>query len=241
MIKHLVSLLFDSVPQKHDKNLEKLLSLVSKCESSSLIVAPEVFLGGFDYENLDSLLDLAPLATAKLKEASQDRIIVTTMLERSDDEIYNFAKVFYGGEVVHQRAKAKLFRFGDEHKYMSEGSFDEVEIIEVAGIKLGVVICFELRFKELWQRLEGCDIIAVTAWWGEARSQNFASLTNALAIMNQCFIVASDSQNESCTALSGIVDPFGIEVRNGKDEIKSVEFSKKRIESMRRYMNVGIK
>ncbi|WP_324171796.1 hypothetical protein [Sulfurimonas sp.] len=34
----------------------------------------------------------------------------------------NFTKIFYNGEVVYERAKARLFRFGDEHKYMSEGS-----------------------------------------------------------------------------------------------------------------------
>ena len=61
-------------------------------------------------------------------------------------------RFFYNGEVVYERAKARLFRFGDEHKYMTEGSDEEFKIVEVDGLKIAVFICFEMRFKELWQK-----------------------------------------------------------------------------------------
>ena len=214
--------------------------MVEGCGKNSLIVAPEVCLSGFDYENYESVLDFASIATDALKEASKEKIIVMTMLERTGGEIFNFAKIFYNGEVVFQRAKARLFRFGNEHKYMSEGSGDEIKIIEIAGIKIGVLICFELRFKDFWQQLEGCDVIAVPSWWGVLRTEHFRVLTEALAVMNQCYVVASDSQNAECTGLSGIVRPHGEVERNGAKASLECSFDRKEIVTMRRYMDVGI-
>lgn len=214
--------------------------MIGKCPPKSIIVAPEVCLSGFDYDNYESTLDIAHIATEALGEASKEKIIITTMLERSGNEIYNFAKIFHNGEVVYQRAKAKLFRFGDEHKFMSEGSDEDIRIVEADGIKIGVLICFELRFKEFWQKLEGCDVIAVPSWWGVLRSEHFKVLTHSLAVMNQCYVVASDSLNDTCTKLSGIITPHGKDERNGEREILQADYSVREIESMRRYMDVGI-
>ncbi|QOP44779.1 carbon-nitrogen hydrolase family protein [Sulfurimonas paralvinellae] len=235
----LCSLLFETTPD-YEKNLQTLLGLISETNDKSLIVAPEVCLTSYDYENMEVMLRFAPHATAALKKASRKKIIILTMLEEREGEVYNFAKVFYNGGVVYERAKAKLFRFGDEHKYMKEGSVDDFEIIEVDGIKIAVFICFELRFKELWCQSEGADVIAVSSWWGELRSEHFKILTQALALMNQCYVVASDSKNSECTRLSGIIDPQGKEQRNGNTPCLTQAYSKKEISLMRRYMDVGI-
>lgn len=237
----LCSLLFDVIPNSYQKTLDKLIELIEQAPKDSLIVAPEVAISGFDYENYEELLEFSNVITNKLKSASYGKIVVTTMIQRSGSEIFNFAKVFYNGEVVFQRAKARLFRFGKEHEYMSEGSDSDIVILDIDGIKLGILICFELRFKSFWQKLEGCDVIAVPSWWGSSRSQNFLSLTNALAILNQCYVVASDSLNESCTKLSGIIDPFGVDERNKDKEILMKKLDYKQIELMRRYMDVGIR
>ena len=235
----LCSLLFETTPN-YETNLQTLLDLIEKAEENSIIVAPEVCLTSYDYENMDKMLQFASHATEILKRASCNKIIILTMLEEREGKVYNFAKVFHNGAVVYERAKAKLFRFGDEHKYMQEGSVDDFQIIEVAGIKIAVFICFELRFKELWQKSEGADVIAVPSWWGALRSEHFKILTQALALMNQCYVVASDAKNEECTALSGIIDPQGKEQRNGNKPCLKQAYSKKEISLMRRYMDVGI-
>jgi len=163
------------------------------------------------------------------------------MLERHDGAVYNFVKVFHKGRLLHERAKARLFRFGDEHKYMREGSDTMIAMVEIDGQKLALLICFELRFKDLWQRVEGADIIAVLSWWGVLRSEHFRVLTEALAVMNQCYVVASDSANEECTKLSGIITPQGKVQRNGNKPCLELKYEKKEIALMRRYMDVGIK
>lgn len=235
----LCSLLFKTL-KDYDANLQTLLDLVERAGENSLIVAPEVCLTGFDYKNYDCAVAFSDKANEALKKASHNKIIILSMLERSADEIFNFAKIFHNGEVVYKRAKARLFRFGDEHKYMSEGSDEDLKIVEIEGIKIGILICFEVRFKEFWQKLEGCDVIAVPSWWGVLRTGHFKALTHSLAIINQCYVVASDSQNEECTKMSGITRPHGEDERNDDRSLLEVAYDKKEIISMRKYMDVGI-
>lgn len=235
----LCSLLFDTT-KDYNANLQTLLGLVDKTSKKSLIVAPEVCLTGFDYENYDKAVEFSHIANEKLKIASKDKIIILTMLERRDKEVFNFAKIFFNGEIIYERAKAKLFRFGNEHKYMSEGSNEDIKIVEVGGIKIGILICFELRFKTLWQKLEGCDVIAVPSWWGVLRTEHFKVITQALAIINQCYVVTSDSRNIDCTKMSGIIRPHGEDERNENRACLEVSYDKKEIISMRKYMDVGI-
>ncbi|MFK5938170.1 MAG: carbon-nitrogen hydrolase family protein [Sulfurimonas sp.] len=236
----LCSLLFKTTPN-YNTNLQTLLTHVNTAKKGSIIVAPEVCLTGFDYEHFDAVLDFAQKANAALREASKDKIIILTIIEKIGDEVFNFVKVFHNGEIVHQRAKAKLFRFGGEHKYFVEGKDEDVKVIEVDGIKIALLICFELRFKNLWLQIEGADIVAVPSWWGVARTEHFKSLTQTLAIINQCYLVASDSLNDDCSKMSCIVNPQGKVIRNAEKELLEVPFLKQEITLMRRYMDVGIK
>lgn len=235
----LCSLLFKTTPD-YNANLQTLLGLINQSKENSIIVAPEVCLTGYDYDNFEEVLEFAHIANEELKKASHNKIVILTIIEKKEGEVFNFAKIFFNGEIVYERGKAKLFRFGDEHKYISEDSHESVEIVEVDGIKMGVLICFELRFKDLWQKLEGCDVIAVPSWWGVLRTQNYEILTTALAIMNQCYVIASDSLNEECTKMSGIIKPNGESQRNGQLKFLEVEYDKREIIAMRRYMDVGI-
>jgi len=237
----LCSLLFDTITPDYNTNLQTLLTLIDKTAPKSLIVAPEVCLTSYDYDNFEAVLEFAELANEALKIASRDKIIILTMIEKKDGEVFNLAKIFHNGEVVYERAKARLFRFGDEHKYMSEGKDEDIQIVEVDGIKIAIFICFELRFKELWKKSEGADVIAVPSWWGVLRTEHFKAFTQTLALMNQCYVVASDSLNEECTKMSGIITPQGEVQRNGNSPCLEVEYNQKEIDLMRRYMDIGIR
>jgi len=161
------------------------------------------------------------------------------MLEKIDAKVFNNVMVFHDGKLIFKRPKVRLFKLGNEHKYMSEGSDAHFETIEVAGIKIAIFVCFELRFKELWQKAEGADVIVVPSWWGKPRAQHFASITQTLAIINECYVVASDSKNAECSGLSAIITPQGI-VTNGNTPCLEVEYKKKDITLMRRYIDTGI-
>ena len=111
----LCSLLFKTTPNYND-NLQTLLTLIEDTPENSIVVAPEVCLTAYDYDNFDEVLSFAPIAIEEIKKVSFNKTIILTIIEKRGDEVFNFAKVFHNGEVVYERAKARLFRFGDEQK-----------------------------------------------------------------------------------------------------------------------------
>ena len=239
IIKNLCSLSFIST-KDYKQNLDTLLKHIAESPKNSIVVAPEVCLSGFDYDNLEAVCEFASIAVDAIKKASDNKTIILSMLEKRGNKVFNFAKVFKDGELVHEQAKSKLFKLGDEDAYMEAGSEDDIKIFEIDGIKFGILICFELRFKRLWQKLEGADIIVTPSWWGALRAENFKTLTQALAVMNQCYVIASDSSNKECSAQSGIVSPFGDVQRNGNKACLNVAYEPREVKKMRKYLDVGI-
>ena len=238
-ISKLCTLLFETT-NDYERNLRTLTGLLRRCPESSLVVAGEVCLTGYDYENFEKMLDFAEVALPELAEASKNKTVIFTLAERDGEGAKNFAYVLHDGAVLRRQAKAKLFKFGEEHHHFDAGREEDIVVFEVAGVKLGILICFELRFKRLWMQLEGADIIAVPSWWGKTREQNYLTLTNALAVMNECYVVCSDNLHADCNAQSGIITPFGKERRNEKAPLLSREFDTREIRKMRRYMDTGI-
>jgi len=236
----LCTLRFNTEDSTYEENLRTLHSLIDEAPDSAIIVAPEVCLTNFDYDHFDEAADFTEIALPSLLQKSEIKTIILTVIERRSDGIYNVAKILHKGRVIHEQAKAYLFKFGGEHDYFAEGSSDEIVLFEIDGIKMGIMICFELRFKTLWKKLEGADIIAIPSQWGKLRTQHFLSLTNALAIMNQCYVLASDTSNSDMTGMSGIISPFGEDVRNVEKACLNGLYSEKEIIKMRRYLDVGI-
>jgi len=223
-----------------DLNLEKLISLIKSSSNDALVVAPEVCLTGFAYERFEEAAEFSAIAMKAIFEVLDKRVVILTMIEKIGNHFFNVAKVFSDGKIIHEQKKVHLFVIGDERKYFTQGDEGDISIFEVDGIKVGILICFELRFKNLWQKLEGCDLICVPAMWGKPRAMQFEVLTNALAVMNQCFVAASDSSNNDMARRSSIVNPFG-EV-SIDDDLESIsgEYSSESIKKMRRYVNVGL-
>lgn len=235
----LVSLCFET-DSDFTKNLDRLIALIDQAPEDAIIVAPEVVLSGFAYDRFEEAAAFTPIALEKLLGSVNNRLLIFTAITEKNGHIYNIAYALHEGSILHTQAKTKLFTLGSEHEHFNAGEEGEIKSFNFEGIKIGILICFELRFKHLWQVLEGCDIIAVPAQWGKLRADHFQTLTSALAIMNQCYVIASDADNADTTALSGIITPFGGEIRNSGIDTLTSHYEKRTVESMRRYLNVGI-
>ncbi len=238
--RYLSTLQFEST-DNYDNNLSILTKLIEQTPDNAIVLAPEVCLTNFDYAHFEAASTFSEKAIARLLKLSKGRIIALSVIEkRENGKFYNVAKVLHNEKIVHQQCKNRLFKLGDEHKYFSQGKDEHLSLFEIEGITFGLMICFELRFKQYWQDLEGADIILVPARWGRNRAENFQVLTQSLAILNQCYVLASDASNEDCTAMSGIITPFGKTVRNGNALCLISTYDKQEIRRMRRYLNVGI-
>ena len=222
------------------KNLQKLIQHIIKTPKDSLILAPELYLTGYAYDRLAEAVTMTNKAIKVLKKLSKNKIISLTMTTKKDKNYFNTLHIFYQGKIVHTQSKVKLFHLGNEQKYFTQGSKDDIKIIEINNIKIATLICFELRFIDLWKKVQGADIILIPAMWGKLRKQNYESLCNSLAIANQCYIVASDSANFDMAKESAIISPFGEVIKNDNKKVISSVFDKKEIKKMRRYLYTGI-
>lgn len=212
--------------QRYDDRLDYLLRVV-KNSQNSLIVASEVYLSDFDYDNIEQASSFSEFAIDKLKAAVENQIVIFTTIRKIDNVFVNQAIVINCHKIVHVQEKAKLFKLGDEDKYFIAGEMDKIKPFEINGLKIGILICFELRFKEFWKSLEGCDVVIVPAKWGIIRELHFKVLSNALAIMNQCFVVAHSSGDKDIVNSSMIYSPNG-------SLVKDIDL--KEITKMRRYI-----
>jgi len=235
----IVSLCFET-SEDFVKNLERLESLIDQSPQDAVIVAPEVVLSGFAYDRFEEAAQFTETALEKLLTSVGNRLLIFTAITKKGGKFYNIAYALHNSQILYTQPKAKLFALGNEHNYFEAGREEGIVPFLFEGIKIGILICFELRFKSLWQQLEGCDIIAIPAQWGKLRSEHFVTLTNALAVINQCYVIASDADNTDTSAMSGIITPFGGEIRNNGSEILTSHYESRTVESMRRYLNIGI-
>ena len=107
-------------------------------------------------------------------------------------------------------------------------------IIELAGWRILLQICFDLRFPVFSRnRQDGLksdyDAVLYVANWPEARSYPWSQLLIARAIENQCYVigvnrVGMDGKGIHYSGNSAMIDPRG-EVENctpGKEECRTV-------------------
>lgn len=221
-------------------NLDYLEKLILKTPANSFILAPELALNAYAYERLEEAVKISEKAIKRFLLLSKDRTISLTMTTKENENYFNTFFIFHKEKIIHKQSKIKLFVLNDEKRYFTAGDENNLKIFEIDGIKIAVLICFELRYIEFWQKIKGADIILVPAMWGEKRKENYEVLTQALAIANQCFVIASDSANKECAKSSAIISPFGNVIRDDNEEIISSFVDLKEIKKMRKYLNVGI-
>lgn len=216
-----------------DKNLQKLIELYEKSDSF-IVLAPEVCLSGFYYEDMDKADRFSRDAIKKLCEIVGKKALVFSVIEKKEDGFYNYAKVIQKGKVIYEQAKHKLFLLGDEHKYFKPAKSDNIKIFEIDGIKIGLIICFELRFPELWKKIDGAEIILAPSMWGKPRAEHLVVLPQALAIINRAFVVVSNSANDDMAKESAIITPWGVRVFGNEKELIETEFDKNEIKKIKR-------
>jgi len=241
MKKELVALQFPFFEDRYEENLSKLTTLIKQSPKNSVVVAPELCLTNFSFDKMQEADEFGKKALEEILKLSDDRVIAFSLTEEIDGKFYNSAKILHDGKVIHSQPKAKLFKFGDEDKFFQAGNEENIKIVEIDGLKYAILICFEIRFIKFWKQLQGADIILIPALWGRLRKEQFEAITKSLAIINQAFVIASDSANSDMASSSGIITPFGEEFRDDSKEYISLSADLKEIKKMRRYMDIGIK
>lgn len=220
----------------YQNNLDRLLLLIEQHHDKAVIVAPEVYLTAYDYEHIEAAASFSAKALDILKEIVGDQIVVLTLILKEGNGFVNRAVVIHNHAIVHQQEKVKLFKLGDEDRYLEAGEQEKIKPFEIDGVKYALIICFELRFKALWKQIEGVDVVLVPSRWGLPRKSHLEILPRALAVMNQCYVIVSNSSDADMASSSAIISPNGEVIQDDDSETIEgvVDFAE--IKKMRRYI-----
>ena len=127
-----------------------------------------------------------------------------------------------------------------ESEWIAPGAIEEPETFEVAGMRVGLQTCYDIRFPEVTRRLvdAGADLVLVPAEWvrGPLKEHHWRTLVTARALENTIFVAAADHAPPVGVGNSMVVDPMGVEVATiGEGTDVAVAWvSAERIEGVRR-------
>lgn len=184
-------------PTENFRRVHQLVDPITLCPGD-LILLPEMFATGFSLRNeqttpaAESILRFVTDLAKSTKSFVQGGRAVAI----PDDSLAeNRAPVVCpSGQLLSEYAKIHPFGFGREAEAIRGGS--EVTTWDwqhdADSLCVGVGICYDLRFPELFRRLvaKGAQAFTLGANWPDARQSHWRALAIARAIENQAFMLA---------------------------------------------------
>ncbi|MFN2616073.1 MAG: carbon-nitrogen hydrolase family protein [Thermoleophilaceae bacterium] len=229
----------NSTHQK-DRNLERAdrLTRAAAADGADLIVLPEKFTVVGEHEHYQAgaePLDGPTLAWARetASELGVDLVAGSFVERRPGHDKLSNTSVHVGPDGQPKAVYRKIHMFdvvvdGVEYRESeSEEAGDEIVLSETEdGTPLGLTVCYDLRFPELYRILavRGARVITVPSAFTKATGRaHWEILIRARAIENQAFVVAADQVGRHAGGKesfggSMIVDPWGEVLARAPDE-----------------------
>lgn len=195
---------------------------------AQLVVLPEKWTGYGDPAQLKTLAEPVDGPSAEMMSewarVHQMAVIGGSITEQGPREgkHFNTALVFAAdGQLVARYRKVHLFDVDVGGRCYRESDREapgeHVVTCDLAGWRVGLAICYDLRFPELFRELanQGAELVAVPAAFTAATGPaHWELLVRARAVEDQCFFVAADQWGEHCPGTrshgdSLAVDPWG--------------------------------
>ncbi|HLK57095.1 MAG TPA: carbon-nitrogen hydrolase family protein, partial [Chthonomonadaceae bacterium] len=141
-------------------------------QGANLVVFPECALSGYVYESAAEALpaaETAPGETSEAFAAACRRLqcyAIVGLLEREGETLYNSAFVVGPAGLIACYRKCHLPVLGID-RYVGKG--DALPIIELPFARIGILICYDVRFPEAARSLalRGADVLIVPTNWPE--------------------------------------------------------------------------
>jgi len=139
-------------------------------------------------------LDVTEAAVARVRELSAelDLVVCGSAFGGRDGgpPWTNRLQVFDAGREVLRYDKVHLFSPAEEHLNFTGGS-EPPSTVEVRGVKLSAVICYDLRFGALFRApfLDEAELLVAPAQWPELRRDHWRALVCGRAVEHQAFVL----------------------------------------------------
>lgn len=222
---------YNPVWEDKEKNKEKLEALLSENLSDSrCLIFPELSLTGFTMKsnefgerlNGSSSRFFANLAV------KYNADIFAGLIEEENEKYFNtLLHIQQDGEVKTSYRKIHPFTYSTEDEHYEKGS--KTVVTEINGWKIGLSICYDLRFPELFRQYakQRVHLIFCIANWPDTRIEHWRALLKARAIENQCYVAGVNRVGKdpklSYNGFSSIIDPMGKEIASSEDEERIVK------------------
>jgi len=208
---------FPPVFGNDEKNLERLAPLLEKAKYADLVVLPELANSGYDFYDKNEAFQLSEIPENSAFVAflinfcrKNNLAIVTGFNERDGLKIYNSALLMDKTGIIGKYRKIHLFL--DEKEYFEPGDLMP-RPFEVNGVKVGLLVCFDWMFPEIYRNLamQGADIICQPSNLVLPGKAQKAIPVHAM--INRVFVVLANrtgtERNLTFTVNSLIVGPDG--------------------------------
>lgn len=199
------------------ENVNQILEASSP--SVDLLIFPELSLSGFTMNSEKFAEEFDGKATQFFRSLAEKikTNIFCGVIERDHKEIYNSLIHFDEKGLLKARyRKIHSYSPAEEDRFYTSG--DELVVTEINHTKIGLSICYDLRFPELYRMYvkKDVELIVDIANWPVPRIEHWSTLLKARAIENQCFMigvnrVGTDQSNTYC-GQSAVIDPMGKEI-----------------------------
>jgi predicted amidohydrolase len=202
-------------------NLKACAKVVAEAAANGveLVVLPECSLSGYMFGDRSAASASAePVpgpATEELVAACRTCGIncVVGLLEREGEDLYNTAVVLGPDGVVGRYRKSHLPILGVD-RFVRSGN-EPPPVFELAGARVGIEICYELRFPEVTRllALAGAEVVLNPTNWPRNAAPLADFFIRTRAAENRVWIVAASrvGREEGATFIgrSQVVDPAG--------------------------------
>jgi predicted amidohydrolase len=165
-----------------------------RARGANLVVLPEMCNTGFtmDAPRYSETLDGPSIRRFAHMAREYSVHIVAGLATRSGgrEQQFHNSSIVIGpdGLLLAEYRKQRLFAYALEHETYTAGNAPV--IVEIHGVQLALLVCFDLRFPELFRDVAAeVDGFVVIASWPSARQSHWETLLRARAIENQAFVV----------------------------------------------------
>lgn len=210
---------------------------------ASLVCFPEQFATGWSPRSTHCVEDLSGTIVTGLKKIalSCGIYVLGSLVERYSPKPRNTCVVINPqGHMIATYAKIHLFSPEGEDEFYSPG--DRTSVFSIGGYRLGIALCYDLRFPALFQlyATQGVHGVIVPASWPCSRIENWEVFIKARAMENQIYIIGVNrigtTPIDSYCGDSMAVDPRGTVISRGKDgeELILTDLNKELLHEVRR-------
>ncbi|MDR2854706.1 MAG: carbon-nitrogen hydrolase family protein [Methanomicrobiales archaeon] len=166
----------------------------AKAKGASLIAFPEQAATGWDpTDNQNFIESIDGSIVSQFREIARDIgiAVLGSFREQSEHFPRNTAVLIdKHGEILLSYSKKHLFYPAHEDRYFSPGEKDQNALAIIDGFSVGVAICFDLRFCEVFCRYQmaGAELILLPIAWPVSTIQYMSLFARCRAVENNCYI-----------------------------------------------------